>query len=1369
MKETRGHCGMRAVAGEDGVRGDASSSLSPCLCDAFCRLDVAEAARLLQCTAATLRRGGALHWRECTLKNVSNSLLCAYIVAPRPTIGAFASQEGSEETACRKLLKITTCAGCAMAEMCLLPAASSSAAADLVREMMSGLPWPPLTAKASRLFWSCSSWRCCLLHRRLMVPAREEEEEGVIGPAACRMAAFSGVEMSVLLSALNINGCEKTRLVLSKRSGEFDARFGVGGDEVREKVYPILLGQLIEVHRANTVRSFIRVEKGRKDDHGEHRDEDVYKGSLLVSPLAMMSRGTAARRTHVVHSLLLLHAVFSIRSLSFSVSVKRCAGEELAAATVSALLRQDAGAADILLSVLARTCETTGSVHFVVFWRAAFLSAANEPSETAAWLLAGLARSIEKHVLVKGAAAGSHFFLAAVDAVFESIVPAMAAILSSFLASVVGDAEHRLRDLCARGFVEVWSAFVRAPPQCVGRMLESFLRDTMLKSNDSEHNTAAARATMTLRKSLEVYYVSVMERRFVMGGECVTAWPSSSAWWPEVAGIDYHEHCVRVLQHIFALSDYVSHADFICLLQRDGMRCGKHPAAFFLEGTEGLCARLFSMQPDEFAREQIIELQRVASQIIAVSAKTICTSPGRDVFAPPFGGSSGQYATTYTRLLYFCLVERMHQLQSLSHPCVQALLRALRSLIVLEKEAYSTAVQLSISITLSCMLPNAAVMGELAGEARAPSRALLSAVRDMNLTPALTPLASSLKDLLDNRVNISSGVGTKGVKDTVKPFIPKLPLAALPLPQYYTSNGAMTVVEAGGVRPTVVVSEPTPLLPPLEITSPSQKLHLGDGFSVITSTSRGQGRMTALDDPASLAEVLLLLCCLLPGRSSGMISQSGLVAAREIAKNQTKRPQLDSVCWNVPLVRVLRKLEEFMRCPANKTSVQFFDELVTREMQTSPVWIGVDVLRRLLLPQPKLLEGIIITRRIGAGSYGSVFAATHSCCDPVSLCQHKLNLVDSAQSLALKMVSINRPEMEDECFALVSCHTEVTALLHLQWHPHICELLFFGCTASHYVLAMPLYEGGSLREWRVMRSGFPVGDKVKEGCFGASRGLVSDSMTHLSGGGILSVCGPIFAQILETVEFMHARGIRHNDLKADNILIESFRVASSSPVTVPNAEEEKKGTRGIYRGTDEPEICVPIAIRICDFGVSELVGEEMVAVRSANKSAADGRACRRAPTRGTEAVQAPERLLLLSATFTDGKCHDEAAPSAASSALPASSGLGHVKRELAADIWACGCLLYELLTGVMLFGGANLGRLFFLAAELQDGRRTLHEVLQPHQKHALDTVGPGVTEFLLRLLAVDPAERPSASEARQLWEQIRKAQGGCRVKCDKKR
>ncbi|EKF31534.1 protein kinase, putative [Trypanosoma cruzi marinkellei] len=1354
---------MRAVAGEDEVREDASSSLSPCLCDAFCRLDVAEAEKLLQCTAATLRGGRALHWRECTLKNVSNLLLFAHIVAPRPVIGVFAPQEGSEETACRKWLKLTTCAGCTMAEMCLLPAAGGSAAADVVREMMSGLLRPTSAAKASRLFLSSSSWRCCLRHRCLLVPTREEEEERVIGPAACRMATLSGVEMSVLLSALNVTGCEKMRLVFSKQSDEFDARCSVGGDEFGETVYPILFGQLIDVHRANTVGSFIRAEKGWKNKHGEHRDEDVYGGNSLVSPLAVMLQGTAARRTRVVHSLLFLHAVFSNRSLSLSASVKRCTGEELAAAAMSALLRQDAGVADILLSVLARTCETTGSVYFLALWRAAFLSAANEPSETTAWLLAGLARSIQKHVLGRGAAAGLHFFLTAAEALFESIIPSMAAILSSFLASVVGDAEHCLRDLCARGFVEVWAAFVRASPQYVGKTLESFLREAMLTSNDSELNAVATRATTALLKSLEAYYVSVMERRFVMGGECVTACPSLPAWWPEVAGIDYHEHCVRVLQHIFALSEYVSHADFICLLHRDGMRCGKHPAAFFLEGTKGLCARLFSMQYDEFAREQIRELQRVASQIIAVSAKTICTRPGRDVFAPLFGESSDHHATTYTRLLYFSLVERMRQVRSLNHACVHALLQALRSLIVLEREAHTTAVQLSISITLSCMLPKGAVMSDLAGEGVQTVTSLTAPVLDTNLTPALTPLASSLKDVLDNRVNISSGAETKGVKDTVKPFIPKLPLAALPLPQYYTSNGEMTLVEAGGVRPTVFVSEPAPLLPPLEITSPLQRLHLGDDLSVVNSTSSGQGRMTAPDDPASLAEVLLLLCCLLPGRSSGMISQSGLVTARGSAGDQTKRPQLDTVCWNVTLVRVLRKLEEFMRCPANKTSVQFFDELVTREMQMSPVWIGVDVLRRLLLPQPKLLEGITITRRIGAGSYGLVFAATQSCFDPVSLCQHKLNLVDSAPSLALKMFSINRPEVEDGCFALVSCHTEVTALLHLQGHPHICELRFFGCTASHYVLAMPLYEGGSLREWRVMRSGFPVGDKMKEGCFGAAGGLLSDSTTHLSGGGILSVCGPIFAQILEAVEFMHARGIRHNDLKADNILIESFRVSSSSSVTVPHTEEEKRGTRGNHRGPDEPEICVPTAIRICDFGVSELVGEDMVAVRSANKSAADGRTCGWAPTRGTEAVQAPERLLLLSAAFNDGKCHDEAAPSAAS------SGLVHVERELAADMWACGCLLYELLTGVMLFGGANLGRLLFIAANLQDGRHNLHEVLQPHQKHALDAIGPGVTEFVLRLLAVDPAERPSASEARQSWEQIRRAQGGCRVNCDKKK
>ncbi|ESL09040.1 protein kinase [Trypanosoma rangeli SC58] len=972
-----------------------------------------------------------------------------------------------------------------------------------------------------------------------------------------------------------------------------------------------------------------------------------------------------------------------------------------------------------------------------------------------AWLLSGLACAVEKRRL-GGDGCVTRAFLTAVDATFGSVVRAMAVLLSAFLTAAEDDAGRRLRDLCARGFVEVWDALLRASPRHGGGALEGLLCDVMQMG----HALQSEPATVQLQGPLEAYYVSVLERRCAMRGECVTAAPAASAWWPEAEGrVDAHEHSLLVLRHTLALSEYVSHANCIFQLRHGGARYGRHPAAFFLQGMESLCARFFSTQAESAAQVQVGEIQRVASQIIAVTVRTICTRPGRELFAPLFGKSSGRHATTYTNLLYLCFLEKLHQTPNPDKLCLQALLRALRTLIIWESEAYSIALRLSIPLMLSCILPDAAVAGGVAGTGVRPLTAPVKApVQELRLASTTTPPVVSTKNMLGNNGGDSSrAVGTAGAAALARLFVPALSLVALPPPQYYAWMG-----EAEGTCFAVNDNAQAPPLPPLTLIPQLQQPHWGDGVPAVTRSPGKQVTRAVLDDPATLAEVLLLLCCLLPGRSGGMISQSGLVAAHRHACDQTRGPCVDCTCGNVPFVRVLRKVEEFVRCPANEASLQLFDKLVTAEAQeTSAFWTGVDVLRRLLSPQPQLLEGITITRRIGAGSYGSVFAAERSSAAAASS-QHEMKLGDVSQLLALKTVSIARPDMGDECATLVSCHTEATALLRLQGHAHICELLFVGCTAAHYVLAMPLYKGGSLRDWRVLKSGFPVGELAEGSGCGAATKAASDS-THTSPkGGFLAVCGPIFAQVLAAVEFMHAHGIRHNDIKADNILIESLQDESLSLPAAPRTEEEEgegEGGSGAHVGPKGRGACIPVAIRLCDFGVCELVGEDMFAVRRCNEAAGGAATSCWEPTRGTEAVQAPEMLSLTgsSAPARRAPCCEVAIPPDAAD-FPASSAFANVAKELAADMWACGCLLYELLTGVMLFGGANLGRLLFLAANLRSGGRTSHEVLQPHQKHALDMAGPGVAEFVLQLLAVNPAERPTASAARQAWAQVMQAQ-----------
>ncbi|RNF03374.1 putative protein kinase [Trypanosoma rangeli] len=1446
---------MRAGAGGDAARErHLRPLLSPRLADAFCSLDVDAVERVLGSAVAALRHGEARRWGEGILESACRSLLCAYVVGLRLAVGSFAPEEDGAEPAWRELLKMTTCTGGAIAEMCAVPGVT--AAASAVMQLISGLLRPPSPARQStpretRLFWSCYPWWCCLLHHCLTLSASGEgaaaagTEVAAAGVAARalswvsrhyaseagRMAGHSVVDMPIFLSALTPVGragaCPASPAPAP--SGEPEA-CGCGEDEPAATVP---LGQLVDVHGASLVRSFACAARGRRDtdtteEEGHSRDfcpsplatqqqrqvsalqRALFVASRLCTPFVMQdlhtllplrtrpgtaeqnrggndaspptqsephcdvcgllerqfsSRGTAARRTPVAHALLLLCAVLSRRPPSLSVPLQRCLGEQAAAAALAALLCRDADVADAFLSLLARLGEDAGSIYFVALWRAAFAAAAKEPSETMAWLLAGLARAVEKRRL-EGDGCGTHAFLAAVDATFESVVRVMAVLLSAFSAAVGGDAGRRLRDLCARGFVEVWDALLHASPRHGGGAAEGLLCDVM----QMDHASQSEPATAQLRGPLEAYYVSVLERWCAMRGECMTAASAASVWWPEAEGrVDAHEHSLLVLQHTLALSEYVSHANCIFQLRHAGARHGRHPAAFFLQGMESLCARLFLTQAESAAQVQVGEIQRVASQILAVTVRTICTRPGRELFAPIFGKSSGRYATTYTSLLYLCFLQKLHQTPNPDKLCLQALLRALRTLIIWESEAYNVALRLSIPLMFSCMLPESAVAGKAAGaEVQPLTTPAKASVQEQRLASTTTPPAVSMKNTLGNNGGGDSSrvVGTAGAAAPARLFMPTLSVAALPPPQYYAWMG-----EAEETCFAANTNAQAPPLPPLNLTPQSQQPHWDDGVPAVTRSSGEEATRAALDDPATLAEVLLLLCCLLPGRTGGMISQSGLVAAHPHACNQTRGTYVDCMRGNVPFVRVLQKVEEFVRCPANKASLQLFDELVTAEAQEkSALWAGVDVLRRLLSPQLQLLEGITITRRIGAGSYGSVFAAERYSAAAASN-QDEMKLGDVSQSLALKMVSIARPHMGDECATLVSCHTEATALLRLQGHAHICELLFVGCTATHYVLAMPLYKGGSLRDWRVLKSGFRVGEPAEESGCGTVTEAASGSTHPSPKGSFLAVCGPIFAQVLAAVEFMHAHGIRHNDIKADNILIESLQGESLCLAAVPQMEEEgegeDEGMSGVHVGPKGRGVCIPVAIRLCDFGVCELVGEDMFAVRRCNEVAGGAETPCWGPTRGTEAVQAPEALSLASSSAPARRapyCEAAIPPSAAD--FPASSAFANVAKELAADMWACGCLLYELLTGVMLFGGANLGRLLFLAANLRSGGCTSHEVLQPHQKRALEMAGPGVAEFVSQLLAVNPAERPTASEARQAWAQVMQAQSVRRMSRD---
>eukprot|EP01065_Artemidia_motanka_P005160 TRINITY_DN12472_c0_g1_i2.p1 TRINITY_DN12472_c0_g1~~TRINITY_DN12472_c0_g1_i2.p1 ORF type:complete len:2014 (+),score=640.13 TRINITY_DN12472_c0_g1_i2:237-6044(+) len=177
----------------------------------------------------------------------------------------------------------------------------------------------------------------------------------------------------------------------------------------------------------------------------------------------------------------------------------------------------------------------------------------------------------------------------------------------------------------------------------------------------------------------------------------------------------------------------------------------------------------------------------------------------------------------------------------------------------------------------------------------------------------------------------------------------------------------------------------------------------------------------------------------------------------------------------------------------------------------------------------------------------------------------------------------------------------------------------------------------------------------------------------------------VYHSVLEGVAAAHARGVVHCDLKCDNVLLlwpAHFRV--------------------------------PVAL-LCDWGESVF-------------SAETARGARRA--RGTEHIRPPEVLLAHSA----GKDYDRRA--VRTSATPTST----------ADVWALGCLLFELLTGQLLLHDELFPRFFQRVTDAQEQLVTDADVSKlPPVKAVADLLSQALTRDSKRRPAVRDLLKQSAA------------------------